>query len=142
MGRGHQHTLSMTSAGQILRQVACPARIATEERIHLFAPFPIKQGTYRIDHGSPLHRKSSPNIHNPRLFGNETFQPRRAKPPAPLRIPPPRPRPRTGRIDQNAISRPFQRRQRPPFLSLIPEEGFEEEPPCTVRAGPTAGNTA
>src|SRR3546814_16997651 len=94
MGRGHQHTLSMTSAGQILRQVACPARIATEERIHLFAPFPIKQGTYRIDHGSPLHRKSSPNIHTPRLFGNETFQPRRAKPPAPLRIPPPRPRAR------------------------------------------------
>src|SRR3546814_5526388 len=88
----------MTSAGQILRQVACPARIATEERIHLFAPFPIKQGTYRIDHGSPLHRKPSPNIHNPRLFGNETFQPRRAKPPAPLRIAPPRPRARTGRI--------------------------------------------
>src|SRR3546814_13440563 len=65
-----------------------------------------------------------------------------AKPPAPLRIPPPRPRARTGRIDQNAISRPFKRGQRPRFMSLIHEEGFDEERPCPVGAGRQTGKPA
>src|SRR3546814_18266587 len=70
------------------------------------------------------------------------LQPRRAKPPAPLRIPPPRPRARTGRIDQNAISRPFKRGQRPRFMSLIHEAGFDEERSCPIGAGRQAGTTA